>query len=38
MTKFPVHLRWVALSIVVALAYLIGLGGDHIPRNGDELV
>lgn len=38
MTKFPVHLRWVALSIVVALGYLIGLGGDHIPRNGDELV
>ena len=38
MTKFPVHLRWVALSILVALGYLIGLGGDHIPRNGDELV
>ena len=38
MTKFPVHLRWVALSILVALAYLVGLGGDHIPRNGDELV
>lgn len=38
MTKFPVHLRWVALSILVALGYLVGLGGDHIPRNGDELV
>jgi 4-amino-4-deoxy-L-arabinose transferase-like glycosyltransferase len=38
MTKFPVHLRWVALSLLVALAYLFGLGGDHIPRNGDELV
>ena len=38
MTKFPVHWRWVALSILVALGYLIGLGGDHIPRNGDELV
>ena len=38
MIKFPAHLRWVALSILVALGYLIGLGGDHIPRNGDELV
>ena len=38
MTKFPVHLRWVALSLLVALGYLFGLGGDHIPRNGDELV
>ena len=38
MTKFPVHLRWVLLCVLVALTYLIGLGGDHIPRNGDELV
>jgi len=37
-SAFPVHLRWVALSLLVALGYLFGLGGDHIPRNGDELV
>jgi len=36
--RFPVHAVWLALSGVVALAYLFGLGGDHIPRNGDELV
>ena len=24
--------------MAVALGYLFGLGGDHIPRNGDELV
>jgi 4-amino-4-deoxy-L-arabinose transferase-like glycosyltransferase len=35
---FPVHLIWVGLAIAVALGYLFGLGGDHIPRNGDELV
>ena len=34
----PVHLVWLGLAIAVALAYLFGLGGDHIPRNGDELV
>ena len=34
----PVNYRWVALAIAVALGYLFGLGGDHIPRNGDELV
>ncbi len=34
----PSHLVWVALAIAVALGYLFGLGGDHIPRNGDELV
>ncbi len=34
----PVNYRWVALAIAVALGYLLGLGGDHIPRNGDELV
>ena len=32
------HLVWIALALLVALAYLFGLGGDHIPRNGDELV
>ncbi|WP_309681038.1 glycosyl transferase [Polaromonas sp.] len=37
-TTFPVHYRWLALGIVVALGYLFGLGGDHIPRGGDELV
>ncbi len=36
--QLPTHLVWLALSIVVALGYLFGLGGDHIPRNGDELV
>ena len=34
----PSHLLWVGLAIAVALGYLFGLGGDHIPRNGDELV
>ena len=34
----PVHYIWISLSIAVALGYLFGLGGDHIPRNGDELV
>ena len=37
-TRFPAHYLWLALSVAVALAYLFGLGGDHIPRNGDELV
>ena len=32
------HLLWFAWFVVVALGYLFGLGGDHIPRNGDELV
>ncbi len=32
------HLIWIGLAIAVALGYLFGLGGDHIPRNGDELV
>ena len=26
------------LAVVIALGYLFQLGGDHIPRNGDELV
>ena len=35
---FPAHRAWIGLALLVALAYLFGLGGDHIPRNGDELV
>lgn len=34
----PKHRWWLALAVVVALSYLFQLGGDHIPRNGDELV
>ncbi|MCY1167852.1 hypothetical protein D9M73_78260 [compost metagenome] len=37
-TRMPGHLLWLALALVVALGYLFQLGGDHIPRNGDELV
>ncbi|MHB1249771.1 MAG: ArnT family glycosyltransferase [Polaromonas sp.] len=37
-TGIRAHYLWLALSIAVALAYLFGLGGDHIPRLGDELV
>ncbi len=29
---------WVVLALAIALGYLFQLGGDHIPRNGDELV
>ena len=36
--RLPTHYVWLGLGIVVALGYLFGLGGDHIPRNGDELV
>ena len=36
--RLPNHYLWLALALVVALGYLFGLGGDHIPRNGDELV
>jgi 4-amino-4-deoxy-L-arabinose transferase-like glycosyltransferase len=36
--RFPTHYLWLVLAAVVALGYLFGLGGDHIPRNGDELV
>ena len=32
------HWLWLALAIGAALGYLFSLGGDHIPRNGDELV
>ena len=38
LSGFPVHQVWIGLALLVALAYLFGLGGDHIPRNGDELV
>ena len=31
-------LAWVLLAVVIGLGYLFQLGGDHIPRNGDELV
>ena len=31
-------LAWVLLAVAIALGYLFQLGGDHIPRNGDELV
>ena len=34
----PLHLVWTGLAVLVALGYLLGLGGDHIPRIGDELV
>ena len=37
-SALPTHLVWLGLSVMVALGYLFGLGGDHIPRNGDELV
>jgi 4-amino-4-deoxy-L-arabinose transferase-like glycosyltransferase len=36
--RLPTHLIWLSLALLVAAAYLFGLGGDHIPRNGDELV
>ena len=36
--RFATRYLWLALALVVALGYLFGLGGDHIPRNGDELV
>ena len=36
--RFPAHYLWLTLSMAMAFAYLFGLGGDHIPRNGDELV
>ncbi|MDB5929432.1 MAG: 4-amino-4-deoxy-L-arabinose transferase and related glycosyltransferase of family-like protein, partial [Polaromonas sp.] len=36
--RLPAHLIWISLAVIVALGYLFGLGGDHIPRNGDELV
>ncbi len=38
MTARARSLAWVLLAVVIALGYLFQLGGDHIPRNGDELV
>ena len=35
---FASHHGWVLVAVLVALGYLFQLGGDHIPRNGDELV
>ena len=36
--RLPRHLVWLGIAVLVALGYLFQLGGDHIPRNGDELV
>ena len=36
--RIPAHIVWLGLCLAVALGYLFELGGDHIPRNGDELV
>ncbi len=38
MTSRYRSLAWVILAVVIALGYLYQLGGDHVPRNGDELV
>ena len=38
MTAHNRSLAWVLLAVVIALGYLFQLGGNHIPRNGDELV
>ena len=38
MTTRSRFVAWVLLAVVIALGYLFELGGDHIPRNGDELV
>ena len=37
-SRLPAHRVWIALALTVALAYLFGLAGDHIPSNGDEMV
>ncbi|MFC5522065.1 ArnT family glycosyltransferase [Polaromonas jejuensis] len=37
-SRLPAPTLWIVLAVLVALGYLFGLGGDHIPRNGDELV
>jgi 4-amino-4-deoxy-L-arabinose transferase-like glycosyltransferase len=37
-TRLPAHRIWIGLAVLIAIAYLFGLSGDHIPRNGDELV
>ena len=36
--RIPAHYIWLCIAVMVALGYLFQLGGDHIPRNGDELV
>ena len=38
MTLRARSVAWLLLAVLVALGYLFQLGGDHIPRNGDELV
>ena len=38
MTSRTRSIAWVVLAVAIALGYLYQLGGDHIPRNGDELV
>ncbi|MGB4116849.1 MAG: glycosyl transferase [Polaromonas sp.] len=38
MTSRSRSVTWIVLAVVIALGYLFQLGGDHIPRNGDELV
>lgn len=37
-SRLPAHRIWIGLALLVAIGYLFGLSGDHIPRNGDELV
>jgi 4-amino-4-deoxy-L-arabinose transferase-like glycosyltransferase len=36
--RWPAHWAWLGIALATALGYLFELGGDHIPRNGDELV
>ncbi len=36
--RIPTHYIWLCIAVMAALGYLFQLGGDHIPRNGDELV
>jgi len=36
--RIPTHYIWLCIAVMVALGYLFQLGGNHIPRNGDELV
>ncbi len=36
--RIPAHYAWLCVAVAVALGYLFQLGGNHIPRNGDELV
>jgi 4-amino-4-deoxy-L-arabinose transferase-like glycosyltransferase len=32
------HLAWLALFVMAVLVYVLGLNGQYIPTNGDELV